>query len=309
MKIILLSSNDFFQLSSDQIIHFRQLLKKELWCCLEGKDPWGISNAEIFGAVAFADDKPIGLAIASFRKNLLWAKLLSFYMLPHYDENESLKELLSALEQKLCGLNCNTISYIYSSSDPTTLQMQRIYKEAQWSPPFQHMVRLFFNTADFHPLWLEEYRKTPLMKGYKLFPWSHLKASERELLLVHQQEGAFPASVSPFANEELIEPLNSLGLRYNHQLAGWIITQRTDEETITYNSVFVYPELRNSYVLLTLGSHSLELQQQTSIPKFIVEVNLQQSDHSWLAFVKKRFLPYAYKVERLYEIIHNLNDL
>ncbi|MBA3602226.1 MAG: hypothetical protein H0W50_00955 [Parachlamydiaceae bacterium] len=310
MKIILLSPNDFLHLSTQQKSQYQLLIKEELWCCLEGKDPWGITNAEIHGAVALgANEELIGLAIVSFRMNMRWAKLLSFYILPPFAEDDNkLLELLSAIEQKLRSLNCNTISYIYTSGDSTDGQMQRIYAQAGWNPPFQHMARLFFYTADFHPIWLEEYRKLPLEKGYQLFPWRFLRTPEREMLVRQHEENAFPASISPFFEESRIEPLNSIGIRYNKKLAGWLITYRADAETISYSSVFVYPEFRNSYILLALGSHSLELQQQSNMPKFIVEINLQQSDHGWIAFVKKRFLPHAYKVERLYEIIHNLSD-
>jgi hypothetical protein len=169
------------------------------------------------------------------------------------------------------------------------------------------MARLFFNAADFHPIWLEEYRKRPSEEGYQLFLWSALHESERIQLLKQAEENAFPPSVSPFSDESHIEPLNSIGIRYKKQLAGWLITYRTDAETITYGSVFVYPEFRNTNILFALGSHSLALQQESKIPKGIVEINLQQSEHSWVAFVKKRFLPLAHRVERLYEINHSLS--
>ncbi len=308
MKIIFISPDEFLHLSTQQKSQYQSLIKEDLWCCLEGKDPWGITNAEIYGAVALAaNDEPVGLAIMSFRKNMHWAKLLSFYMLsPFGEDDDKLLEFLSAIEEKLRFLKCNTISYIYTIGDLADVQMQRICAKAGWNPPYQHMARLFFNSADFHPTWLEEYRKLPLEKGYQLFPWRFLRTSEREMLLRQNEEKAFPASVSPFFDESRIEPLNSIGIRYNKKLAGWLITYRPDSETINYSSVFVYPEYRNSYILFALGSHSLELQQQSNVSKSIVEINLQQSDHSWIAFVKKRFLPHAIKVERLYEIIHNL---
>ena len=41
------------------------------------------------------------------------------------------------------------------------------------------------------------------------------------------QKEKYPAVLSPFQEEERIEPSTPIGLRYNNEVVGWMITHRT----------------------------------------------------------------------------------
>lgn len=307
MKIILLSPSDLVKLSAEQRTLYQPLIKKEFWCCLEGKDPWDIEEAQIYAATAILPNElPIGIALATFRPNLAWTKLLVLHLLPPYDSDEIFLKLLTTLEESLINLKCETISHLYSSSDPSATQIQRVCQLKGWHPPYLFMIRCFFTAQDFHPPWLEFYRNSPLPKGFQLFKWNQLRESERELLLQQYEGKAFPASISPFTDESSIEVLNSLGLRYKKEIVGWLITRKFDADTINFASLFVFPEFRSSVAPIILLSYAIDLQQKSSVPKAMFELNLQQSDHLWISFVKKRMMPFTAHIERLYEMTHTL---
>lgn len=307
MKIAVLSPSDLLTFTTEQRTLYQTLVKNEFWSCLEGKDPWGIEEAQIYAAVArLPDDQPVGLALVTFRPNISWAKLLTFHILPPYDDDETYLQLLTILEKTLTELKCETISHLYSLDDPKATQIQRLCQQDGWNPPYQFMIRCFFHAQDFHPPWLEFYRNVPLAKGYQLFMWNQLRESERIALLQQYEEKAFPANVSPFTDEARIEPLNSLGLRYKKEIVGWLITERSDPDTINFASLFVYPEFRTSIAPMILLTYGIDLQQKSNVPKALVELNLQQSDRTWISFVKKRMMPFAERIERLYEVTHTL---
>ncbi|NET42698.1 hypothetical protein [Okeania sp. SIO2B3] len=46
----------------------------------------------------------------------------------------------------------------------------------------------------------------------------------------------YPTSLSPFGNTPA-EPLNSLGLRYETQLVGWMVTHRVATDAIRYSTM------------------------------------------------------------------------
>lgn len=79
--------------------------------------------------------------------------------------------------------------------------------------------------------WLNKnYRFSP---SFTFFPWQEITPEER-LNLQKQQETSLwiPDELSPFKHEENLEPLNSLGLRYEGEVVGWVITHRLSPDTI-----------------------------------------------------------------------------
>lgn len=69
--------------------------------------------------------------------------------------------------------------------------------------------------------------------------FASLTPDERHSL--QQGQGSwYPPLLSPFLEEELIDPERSLLLRYRGAIAGWLILERFDRETILFKTMFVH---------------------------------------------------------------------
>lgn len=309
MKICPLTAEDLKKLNEEKLAVYRQFLKKEFWPCLQGNDPWGIDSAEIFALMAMTDeDIPAAFALISMRKSLYWAVLLSFTFRSPNTVQTIGKQLLDQLESFLREQHYHLLSYIYSDFDPEINQIEALLKQSGWGDPKLLLVRCHFEGHQFDAPWFKRYIKAHLPENFEFFPWAKLKPRERELLEHKQEEGTFPFSVSPFFQEKSIEPLNSLGVRYKGDVIGWMITNRLAPDTIGYSSFFVEPEYRETTIPLCMVAKSIFLQLHSNVEHGIIEMNPTQSDQSWRTFFKNRFMPSAQRVERLYEVCHDLSS-
>lgn len=309
MKITTLTPEDFKHLKKEDLEVYRQFLKKDLWTCLEGKDPWGIDTAEIYGAVVINDEGiPIGLALLSLYRSLYWATLLSITIKASNCDQDVGKPLLDHLEGVLRGMHSRLFSYSYSDNDPEVIRLKEILKQSEWSAPHLLLVRCHFEGHKFNAPWFIRYVKIPLPENFEFFPWTKLKPRERELLMHKRDEGGFPISVSPFHDEKSIEPLNSLGIRYKGAVIGWMITNRLDANTISYSSFYVEPEYRETTIPLCMVAKSIYLQLHSTIENGIIEMNPTLSDPPWITFFQNRFRPSAQRVESIYDVCKDISS-
>lgn len=79
----------------------------------------------------------------------------------------------------------------------------------------------------------------PLPKAFGVDTFASLTPEERRAM----QQGLgswYPPLLSPFLEEKLIDPERSLLLRYQGGVAGWMILERFDPETILFKTMFVH---------------------------------------------------------------------
>jgi hypothetical protein len=134
-------------------------------------------------------------------------------------------------------------------------------------------------------------QKTKLPDSYSIFPWSEITEAER--LALQKPEERFPwipETLIPFIHEENFEPLNSLGLRYQGELVGWMITHRVSVDTIRYACGFLRPDLQKMGRFIPLLANAIHIQNKANILNCICVVSLQRN--AMVNFVKKRMAPY-----------------
>ncbi len=294
------------ELSSKEKQEWCHLIEKKYWLCLDGKDPWDVSTAAIYAIGATHQDKPVGIALATLRTAMGHALLLSLYVEPDFRNRKIASQLLSQFEVILLELECQLISHIYASDHPTTPYLEKILKKLDWSDGVPFSFRCHFQALEFHPQWL--HRKYRFPKGFELFLWKHLTLKERKQINYQLENERIPPSVSPFHRESTIEPINSLGIRKDGEVIGWMIVNRIDHETLQYSSLFIQRDYQFLGFSVYMLAASILLQQKAMIEKSIMDVNLEESEQSWLDFIKKRLLPGTSRVERFKESFHNIGN-
>ena len=96
-----------------------------------------------------------------------------------------------------------------------------------------------------------------------------------------------------------MEPLNSLGLRYQGEVVGWLISHRIAPDTIRYTCSFTRQDLQKFGRHLGLMSEAIKLQYEAKIPYIIWTIPIHH--RAMVEFTKKRISPYLIYLREIKE--------
>ncbi len=278
---------------------YRLLLPTRFRFCLDGKDPDGIEGTKILAFSAMVNEMPAGIAVAGLYEEVGLVELYAVKIKEIFSNVELGKILLKTLEEEVFRTGALIINYLFSLSDPDTPILLNILKERDWVEPKLFMTRFFFEAYTFHPPWFEN--PPQLSEYYEEFPWKKLTEEERQILVKENKQGHYPVTISPFHEEDTIEPFTSLGLRYKKQVIGWVINHRIAPDTLRYSAFYVKPDFKHKGVSMRLLVDSMKLQQKSPMKWSIFEISHQDYDKSWNKIVLKRLAPYAIQVDKIYQ--------
>lgn len=288
---------DLAQLDEKAKQAFQKLTEEKFYCILNGQQPDNISNTTLIAIAVYHGEHPVGLLLASFYKHVKTAEVHSLRVQKDFPFTKIGSQLLARLEEELRLLRCLEVSISYESDNVNFKNLEQVLHACQWSEPEKLQIHCLFEAAKFLPEWIQKgYKPSP---SYTAFPWNQLTQTDRKMLERNIEMGVIPAFVSPLKNEEVIEPINSLGLRCDGKVVGWMITHRIDDETICYKALYVMRSIRTSEAIALLCA-SIWKQKESGVPWAILEVNLQKSPSSWLRFVQRRLVPHATSVSYTY---------
>lgn len=291
---------DIHLLKSESTAGYKAFVPKELLCCLEGIHPLEISTALMLLVGASIHGTPIGIGIASVMKYTHQVDIHHLFVLPEYRQQHIGTALFDRLLEEAKRLGGRSCFLSYPLGQPSTSAIEKIFLKAGWmTRPL--LIRCTYDVLNFYMPWAtdEEY---PYPEGYEEIMWKELSDEEKELLRRRQEQGAHPFYVSPFIQEERIEPLNSLVLRYQGEMIGWMMTHRIDVETIRYTTLYVERHVKHrGWVMAQLLSHSMRRHLAQPTPWAILDIPLLYVSSAWLRFAEKRLFPYAATVVRYNE--------
>ncbi len=277
-------------------------------CCLNSQNPYELSNTTQLAIGATWEEKPIGLVLASEMNFLHFAELYSIYVIEPHRHCKIATQMLSLLESELVKLGSNYITFVYPTEDPTTPYLENLLQNLGWSSPRLFSIHCRFDEKMLTSPWLN--KDLQLSSAFSIFPWKELTAEERRFLIHQQEQGAFSPSVSPFGKEEaILENINSLGLRYNNKVVGWMITHRVAPDTIRYSALYIQREFQYRKEAIILLSKAIKLQKEAGVPWGIMDINIAQIEPSYLQFVQKRYIPFAHTVTYTRHSFHQLRDV
>lgn len=243
---------------------------------------------------ASVEQKPVGLGLARFYPEEEAAIILSIFVEFPYRCQGIGTALLAYLEQVFKQRGCRYVELVYTSDQTTTPSLEHILKKAGWTPPeLRVLICKAIKEQMIQASWLHKYS---LPAGFTIFPWSDLTEAERSSILEKQNTQAwYPEVLSPFLEEDKIEPLNSLGLRYQKEVIGWMITHRLAPDTIRYSSFFVKKELQKVGRGIPLLAESIKIQCSSHIPYGMWTV--AKDNPAMLSFVKRRMASYMMSIK------------
>ncbi len=208
-------------------------------------------GTQVIAIGASENGQPIGLALAE-RETPETAKVLSLFVQQDYRGRGIGTRLLDRLEQACSANGCGDAYLVYVAGKPTARALERVLAKCHWAIPEPRMLICRCTQAMQQASWVQ---RAVLPRSFEIFPWTELTASERASL---RDDPWYPSNLTPFDYEQSMEPLNSLGLRYQGQVVGWMITQRFHADTICYSCSYIRDDLQQRGRILPLYAEAIK---------------------------------------------------
>lgn len=229
------------------------------------------------------------------------ANIVSLFVSPPHRNQGIGAALLAAMEAALRTADNADVWLEYTGGQATTRVFEHLLQKQQWHAPHP-WARLFTIVGDTiaQARWLHY----PLPAGFSAFPWPTLTTAEREQLQSSQTAQPWcPPDLWPFNPEEpLIDPVTSLGLRYQGAVVGWMLTHRVAPNTVRYTSLFVRPEARARRPAMPLLGAAIRAQcAQHTAENPEVGLFLVKSENEMMnRIADKRLSPYCQSIHHIY---------
>ncbi|MGD2148867.1 MAG: TIGR03032 family protein [Anaerolineae bacterium] len=183
--------------------------------------------------------KPVGMALAEITPAGESARVLSMRVAPEHRRRGVGTKMLGHLERTLGREGCSRVTLSYRSNWSSVPAIERLLEKANWPPAVTHSLICKTDRRIAQAPW---FSAVSLPDGFEAFPWVDLTAEEKEYMERRQKEeegGWYPDHLTPFQVLERLEAANSLGLRHEGRVVGWMITHRTAPDTVQYTSLFL----------------------------------------------------------------------
>lgn len=273
---------------------YAKLTPRELHGYLDGSNADGLS---IFGMGVLKDTLPIGIALATGYPHLHQGHI---HLLTVKDQDSHLIEtLLTSITKVLNDHKITSITFLFPQESPEFPLIEQLFLKNRWKGPYPFMIECLLKRADFHPAWLN--KTMTLANGFEEFLFKNLTAEEQEDLMHRFEQGGIPPTVFPLGKEKnLIEYQNSLGLRYQGRVIGWMITHRIAPDTIRYSALYLEDEFAYTGYWLKLLVDSIKIHLNlTSITYGQIQLNLSLISNRWLKFIEKRLFPESCQIAHI----------
>ena len=178
------------------------------------------------------------------------------------------------------------ITINYQATELTKLALEPTLARQNWRSPQTTFTLVKTDIAKIAQApWLYKY---PLPDSFTVFPWTELTATEKTQLA---QRRDYPPSLSPLTKDPRLEPLNSLGLRYQGKIIGWCLTHRIDKNTIRYSTMYVEPRFQKLGRGISLVAEAIKRQIKHNIPYF--KWSIAADNHPMLRFNQRHLVPHS----------------
>lgn len=250
--------------------------------------------------------EPVGLAFAELKSNLKTAVIRSIAVAPQQRRMGIGTALLGGVERELGTRGCGIAEVIYMAGRPSTPAVESLLRRNGWPTGTP---RLMICTSDFDTLSRAPWMKpTDFPPAFEVFRWKDLTSGDRaDLLECQERERLYPEALSPFAHEELVDPICSFGLKHNGRLAGWCVVQQFCEGMLRCSSLFVRKEFEAQGRAIALLARSVHATPDTGRPNFIFDVSFERP--RMIQFVRRRMAPYLKSIRITHESRKKLTGL
>lgn len=195
--------------------------------------------------------------------------------------------LLAHLERQFTQLGCQQAKIAWMTGRASTEVLERLLHSAGWDEPVSQT--LICRTDERMLTWSRYGTKTMRVdEEFTLLPWVDISDYDRESIRRRQAEEPWiPEDLIPFQYESNLEPINSLAVRHEGEIIGWMITHRVAPDTIRYTCSFMHPRLQGRFRIAPIYQQAYAIQHAAGVPIAIWMVPFQH--RAMVNFVKRRW--------------------
>lgn len=256
---------------------YKLLVPEEYHSILEGRPPlYHPLSTQTFGFGELENGVPAGILLGSAIPGHSDSII-------HYLYGPHVEDLLDRVD--------GTLKLYYWEENRYAEEIAAACRKRGWKGPELNCERYLIEIQRLHPAWLE--KSYTYSKGFVPFPWGELPNKEIEPI---RRRASFASS--PFDWPNPSEPVNSLGLSYQGETVGWMVTHRIHPEIIRYTVLYTYPEYRFKGEIIKLLIDSIKKHQRSDVPYAQFDLFSFGVDYRWKEFIKKRLAPYAKRISK-----------
>jgi GNAT superfamily N-acetyltransferase len=193
----------------------------------------------------------------------------------------------------------------YVIKKPSAPVFEHLLKKHAWETPVPHSLYCRIVGPDVPKLmsapWMRAWQ---LPQGFTLFPWRELQEEEQQRLLQrHAQTPVWEDGLNPFMEKpQPFEPATSLGLRYQDEVVGWIITERAEPGILRYDRLFVRPEFRKTArgAMLLVAVIQRQHELEGDLPGVGGVWHTEARNTPMVRFIRRRLGPYLTSLTETY---------
>jgi len=237
------------------------------------------------GARVFAS--PAGLILARVPGHFQEARIAVFRVSPGFRNNGLGTALITALEERLESASCRGVRILFREAEgEASSAIRAILRKRAWSEP--RLKDLIFR-VDQRVIDADWMAMPTQPATYRIEPWTDLSEADRRHL--QDDHGWYPDYLSPFIGLDDLEPLNSLVIKREDAVVGWIITRRIAPDTILYYRFFLHPAERVSGRGIALLAEAIRRQCATDVEHGIFSVDAD--NRAMLRFARRHLAAYC----------------
>ncbi len=206
------------------------------------------------------EGQPAGLGTAEIMPDGRQARILSLFISESHRKRGAGTALVAELELQLQKRGCTGAELLYLRDGRSAPAIERILDRRNWGPSYPRMLLCRADRRILETPWIRRYRPAD---GFSIFPWCELTPQERAEIERRQAvEEWYPETVSPFRDEGHLEPANSLGVRRDGEVVGWLVTHRVAPKMVRYSSLFVRADVRAQNCAVALITEAIRRQEK-----------------------------------------------
>ena len=249
---------------------------------------------------AIVEKTPVGLLLAQIGSDNK-AEIISIFTQKDFRQQGIATNLIDYCLKTLTDYKCQEVKTFYEKNHTYSAWIESILNKLSFLPPKPYSLVCRCHGPKLRKApWLQ---KSLLPAAFEIFLWSELTEVEKEQLQSSNAKSPwYPNILTPFREISIIEPLNSLGLRYKNEVVGWMINHRIAVDTIRYTSIFVREDLQKFGLAIPLMSEAIRRHLYNShfwIDRAIFLVPYEMA--SMIRFVHKHMMPYVDHVNEILE--------
>lgn len=181
--------------------------------------------------------RPVGLAVAIVQEAPRTAKLLGLTIEESFRRQGIGRQLYGMLEKMLMQHNLTAVFAEFLAEADDRIAPSAFLQACGFTPPVPG-IHVWSGPLSI-PQALPWVNHLQLPAEFECGSWSSLAEGERSLIAQGRGDW-YPPILDPFVNEERIDPVRSLVLRYRGTPVGWAILERFDARTVLFKTMFVH---------------------------------------------------------------------